>query len=502
MTGAVTRAAGLAGLLLFLLLVPAAAQAGQVELYGASVRSAGLAGGGWALEDGASALAVQPAALGPGERDRFRIHYLGGNVWLDPVTGVTRLDGEDGAMPRVTIQPQVLAVDFAKGIGPWFRAGAQVSMALPWLYSHETKDPWVPYSMRWQNRIARSVATVGFSARLPVRGIKPEGKPFQGGLWFGFGLSVGPRGIIEVDLDLEGVAGGLDGTSAVEATLSEVVLAGRYRIRPQFSLLLDFGTFAASVEGLRLGVAYSPEARTDISPIHLDVAVLGLGEVNAVFSLVDRLQAEVALGLTDFYDPHELRISLALDRPRFALSADVRLGFWSGLAASYGQVVSDTENELTVAFASGTEEVFPVVSGRYIDSSNFRDTVEVTLGGEGRVQLPGEKIAGAQLRPRGGFRYIQGVVRPNDGPLATIDGDALTASIGVGLVLPLRHSNERLGPLELDWALQGTRLLGQDLPKTAEGVQGVRDLPVEWESDARWPGGWVLVSGGSVGISF
>jgi len=306
--------------------------------------------------------------------------------------------------------------------------------------------------------------------------------------------------VIDVDLDLEGVSDSDGG--AVEASLAEVVLAAKYELRPQFSLLFDFGAVTPRLDGLRLGFAYMPESRTDISPIRLDVAVLGLGEVNAVFALVDRLQADVALGLTDFYDPHELHISVALERPRFALSADLKVGLWSQLVPSYGRVVDEENSGLAVAFGSGTVETFPVISGRYLDASFFRDTVEVTLGGEGRIVVPKAKLGGTEVRVRGGFRYMQGVVVPNDGPMGTLDGDTLTASLGLGLLLPLNHSNKRLGPLKVDWGIQGVRMLGQELPKSSAGLSEVRALPVQWSDDAEWSGGWGLVSGVSVGIGF
>jgi len=477
-----------------------AAQAGQVELFGPSVRSAGLAGGGWALEDGAAALTVQAAAFGLGERDDFRVHFMGGHVSLEPVSGLTRLDGSQATAPRVSTQPSVFVADFSKGISPWLRVGAHVSLSLPFMYSLETKDPWVPYSMRWQNRISRSLGTAGFSVRIPVRGTDESNDPFAGGLWFGASLSIRPHGIIGVDLELEGVASADGG--AVEATLSEVVLSAKYVLRPQFSLLADFGAAHPKLDGFRVGIAYMPESTTDIDPIRLDVAVLGLGEVNAVFALIDRLEAQVSLGITDFYDPHEIHISLALERPRFALSADLKIGLWSQLAASYGRVVDGEPSELVVTFGTGSTEVFPVVSGRFLDSSNFEDTVEATLGGEGRLALAQAPVVGTELRLRGGLRYMQGVVGTSSGPLATLDGDAVTGSFGVGLVLPLRHSNQRLGPIKVDWAIQGTRLLPQDLPKTEEGLSGVRALPVSWDEGAAWGGGWVLVSGLSVGIGF
>jgi len=344
------------------------------------------------------------------------------------------------------------------------------------------------------------MATVGFSGRIPIRGVKTENDPFAGGLWLGAAFSIRPRGVIDVRLDLEGVSNS-EG-DAVEALLSEVVLAAKYMVRPQLSLLFDFGAIDARLSGFRFGASYFAEATTDISPIRLDVAVLGLGEVNAVFALVERLQADVALGLSDFYDPHQVHLSLALERPRFAITGDVKVALWSQMVPSYGRIADAEGSELLVEFGSDLVEVFPVVSGRYFDETAFRDTVEATFGAEGRIPLPKAKASGTELRIRGGLRYMQGIVVPNEGPMASIDGDTLSVGLGVGAVIGLKHANERLGPVKVDWALQGIRLFGHALPKSAEALSGAGQVPVEWSEDAEWTGGWGLVSGVSVGLGF
>ena len=73
---------------------------------------------------------------------------------------------------------------------------------------------------------------------------------------------------------------------------------------------------------------------------------------------------------------------------------------------------------------------------------------------------------------------------------------------GLMLTHPSQRANHPPRPLKVDWGPQAVRLLKQDLPKTAEGLAGVRDLPAEWSEGAEWSDGWALVSGASVGIGF
>jgi len=504
----VIRAA--AGLLLVVALLPASpAGATQAELFGPSIKSASMGGASGALEDGAHPLTTNTAGLGLLRRDAFHLQYLGGQVLLAPVVGVTRIDGREDAMPQVTVQPHVFAVGFAKTLGPWVTAAAHVQLPVPWIYFHETKDPWVPYSMRYQNRVARGMGTAGLSIRLPVRGAPRIGgvlldDALQGGMWLGFSLSVRPRGIINVDLDIIGVEGE---PPRVEAILTDVDLAARYVIRPQVSALLDFGTFDARLEGIRLGASWMPASRTDISPIALDVRVLNLGALNGLFGIVDLIRAQVFLGLTDMFDPHQVRISLAADRPRFAVEADVQINLWSELAASYGEVVTGLdgqEGSLSIDFgAEAGPDTYEAVSGRILDDDPFRDTVDASLGLE--LRPPGWAIPGKpdplELRVRLGLRWQQGAVEASAGASGLLDGNNLGGGVGLGVLLPVRDGTLLKAPIAIDWGLQVQRLFPVALPKTDAAI-GDAALPVRYGDDARWPGGWVIASGLSAGLSF
>jgi hypothetical protein len=499
--------AGLLGVVSLLLTAPAGAT--QAELFGPSIKSMSMGGVSGALEDGAHPLTTNTAGLGLLRRDAFHLQYLGGHVFLSEVEGVTRLDGRDEVMPQTTVQPHVVAAGFAKTLGPWFTVAAHVQLALPWIYFHETKDPWVPYSMRYQNRVARGMGMVGMSARVPIRGAPTIGgvlldDALQGGLWFGFSLSIRPRAIINVELDIIGLEGE---PPHVAAVLRDVDLAARYVIRPQLSALLDFGTFDARLEGIRLGGSWMPASRTDISPIALDVHVINLEAVNGLFALVDLIRAEVYLGLTDMFDPHQVRISFAVERPRFAWSADVQINLWSELAASYGRVVEGLDGEqgsLSVDFAGdGDPEVYEAVSGRFLDDGPFHDTVDASMGIE--LRPPGWAVPGRadplELRLRAGVRWQQGAVDPSAGPSGLLDGHNLGGGVGLGLLLPVKEGTLLSGPITVDWGLQLQRLFPVDLPKTAAAI-GSLALPVRYGDDARWPGGWVIASGLSVGLSF
>lgn len=497
------------GLLAAALLFPTGAQATQAELFGPSIKSVSMGGASGALEDGAHPLTTHAAGLGLLRHDAFHLQYLGGHVLLSEVEGVTRLDGSDEVMPKVTVQPHVFAVGFAKTLGPWVTAAAHVQLPVPWIYFHETKDPWVPYSMRYQNRVARGMGTAGLSVRIPVRGAPRIGgvlleDALQGGLWLGFALSVRPRGIINVDLDIIGLEGE---PPQVEATLNDVDLAARYVIRPQVSALLDLGTFDARLEGLRVGASWSPASRTDISPIALDVEVINLAALNGLFGLVDLIKAEVFLGLTDMFDPHQVRISAATERPRFALEADVQINLWSELAASYGQVVTGLNGEqgsLSIDFgAESGPDVYDAVSGRILDDNPFRDTVDASLGVE--LKPPGWAVAGKpdplELRVRFGVRWQQSAVAPSAGASGLLDGHNLGGGFGLSVLLPVTPGTLLQGPVTIDWGLQVQRLFPVGLPKTDAAI-GAAAVPVQYRDGARWPGGWVIASGLAAGLSF
>jgi len=496
------------------LTLPAAAGATQGDLFGASIRSVGLAGGGTAMEDGAAALVTSPAALGLLRKDRFTLDWLGGHVALDEVEGVRRLDGSPDVMPKVTVQPQVLSVGLGKTIGPWVTAGVHVQLPLPWIYFHETKDPWVPYSMRWQNRVSRGMGTAGLSVRVPVRGAPRVGgvlldDALQGGLWLGFAVSLRPQGVINVDLDIVGLEPeNEDDPPQVVATLRDVDLAAKYVLRPQASILFDLGTFAKSLEGIRVGASWAAGSTTDIAPIRLDVEVIDLENVNQLFSVVDLIRAEVYLALTDMYDPHQVRWSLAVDRPRFAITVDVQVDAWAQLVASYGRVGGSPDDDggsLTIEFsdALGGPQEYDAIGGRDVDPTAFRDTLTLILGGELRpagLTLPKHQDP-LEFMVRAGVRYQQGAVRPSDGPSGILDGDVLTGAAGLRVAVPVHGGAILDGPLILDGAVQVQRLFGVDLPKTEAGLEGI-DVPVRYDEDARWPGGWVVAGGLSAGVQF
>ncbi len=364
------------------------------------------------------------------------------------------------------------------------------------------------------SRYARGLGSAAASIRIPVRGVPPKGAPkaawdnaLQGGLWFGAAVSLRPRGIISIDLDLVGLPENEDEGTRINVVLGDVDLIAKAVLRPQLSLLFDFGTFHKAVEGLRLGATWSAESHTEISPIRLDVEVLGLGELSGLFALVERIQAEVWLGLVDFYDPHQVRISLALDRPRFAIAVDLQWNQWSTLSPSFGRVVQGDEGEegqLLLVLTSGdttNELAYPVVGGRALDQAQFRDTLDVHVGGEIRSPewaVPG-KDRPMQLTVRMGYRYQPAFALPFDGPSGLLDGDVHTGSVGLGLIAPGFGEFE---PITIDWGLQVNRLMGMDLPKTGAGLSGYGELPVSYGSNPEWPGGWAVVSGLSVGIGF
>ncbi len=504
------RALGLLGLAL---LLPAPAIASESDMFGPSLPRVGMAGAGAALADHGGPTVLAPAALGLAEQDMVRMHYLGGQLMLDDVVGVTRLDGKDEAMPLEPIQPSGVTVDLVKTITPFFRVAAWVNVSLPYLYFHDSKDPWVPYAGRWQSRYARSMGGLGASIRVPLRGIPAAGAPkeawddaLQGGLWVGASFTLRPRGVIDIDLDLVGRTDENDETR-IDTVLRDVDLIAEPVFRPVFSLLFDFGTLYAPLEGLRFGASYQVESTTEINPIGLDVEVRGLGELNALFSLVERIQAQVWLGLFDFYDPHQLKLSLAWEHERFALAVDAQWNQWSALAPSFGRVVRGRDGQegrldLVLDTPSGENVLsYPVAGGRTVDSSAFHDTWDISVGGEVRLPprpLPkGDRPMTAAIRA--GYRFQPAFMEPVDGPTALLESDTHSWGLGASLELP---GPQGFSPLIFDGALQVLRMEGMDLPKTGQGMRDVIEPPVAYSSDASWSGGWGVVGGGSLGVAF
>jgi len=507
-----------AALFLVALLAAPAAHAHQAEQFGTSPRTMAFAGAGEALGDGAGSTYGMPAALGLAKTDQFRLNWIGGVVNLSEVVGVQRIDAEgevipadqlteDQRLPEQALTPNGLTIDLMKRLGPWLTAGAYVTFPIPYLYFHDSQDAWAPNTVRWRNRMAQATGFVGGSVRLPVRGVPAKvgmDSALQGGLWLGVSLGILPKANIEIDLDLIGV--GEDVEPFVDVALRDVDLVVRARFRPVFSALLDMGTFVKKWEGTRVGVTFRPETRVDIDPIHLNVAVEGLGNLATIFTLVNRIEAEVWLGLVDFYEPNQLEGSFAVERPRWSASVDVMWSQWSRLVASYGRVVDGddgTGGSLTLDLAGDNDFLYTVLGRRVIDEDAFRDTVDVAFGVE-LVPLvlptwPGKPPLTVAVRA--GYRYQPAMLRPTDGPSALLDGGAHTIGVGVGMTAPSLPLFKD-GPFLFDWGLQVQRLEGMALPKSEAGLAGIAGMPVVYSDGANWPGGWAVVTGLQVGTGF
>jgi hypothetical protein len=495
----------------FVLVAPDGAEAFQSELFAPSLASLGRAAAGSALEDGAASIFWNPAALGLVPHDRLAVSYLGGRIHLLDVEGVTRIaltgDADEDRMPEQAIQPHRVGVEFVKSFGDWVRLGAFVTVPFPYLYFIDTRDPWTPVSLRWRNRVAQVYGGAGLSVRLPLRGIPgkngvTEASATQGGLWLAFSIDVRPRATIKVDLGLVGLAGEDGGDLGVDVVIEDLDLVAIARFRPTVGLLFDFGAIKEELEGVRFGFSYKKENSVHLDPVKLSVEVSELGELQPLFSAVNRLQAVVWLGIVDYFDPHQFRFSFAIDRPRFAFAVDATVSKWSRLVPPATTVIQGEDGERGfLSVEMDFQDTFaPVAQRRTVDTSVFRDTVDVSVGGE--VRPPGLTPAGAkgpvELRVRAGYRFQPPVVEPSAGPYALLDGPVHTMALGTSIRLP--NLGKLPGAFVVDWAISYLRLAPMDLPKTETGLAGVEGLPVAYSEGARWPGGWALVSGLSISV--
>ena len=387
------------------------AHASQAERIGPSTRSVGMAGSRDLFEDGAGPLPTQAAALGLSRGDIIRLHYVGGHIELSEVERVSWADGSSEPLVHSAIDPHTVSADLLKSFGPWLKVGASIQVALPNLYWHRSKDPWVPYASRWENRFAQSLGTVGASVRIPVRGLpsradqtKSGSDPaLQGGLWLGAAVSLVPQGIIDIDLGLEGRGGGDNGE--VYISLDSVDLIARPVFRPQLSLLFDFGTVAEKLDGLRIAASWRNEVTVEISPIHLLIEVEELGQLNSLFGFVERLQAEIWLGLVDLYDPHQLRIALGWERPRWAAQCAVQWNGWSGAQASFARVLAEGGEvnqtfEIRLPGDNGIRYSYPVANARPRIQSLSRQ-----LGSELGPRGAATRDRARRIRARTGLRH-------------------------------------------------------------------------------------------------
>ncbi|MCO4771971.1 MAG: hypothetical protein KDA24_18210 [Deltaproteobacteria bacterium] len=494
------------------------AEAHQADQFATSPKTLGMAGAGGALTDGAGSLFSLPSAVALEAQDIFRVSWMGGRIHLAEVQGVDRIDDEGNIipgdslppsrrLPEQGLTPHAVTVDLLKTLGPFVTAGAYVTFPIPNLYFHDSQDPWSPNVVRWRNRIAQSTGVIGGAVRLPVRGMPGVGgvskeSALQGGVWLGFSLGILPNANIDIDLDLIGVDDP-NGEPFIDVALRDVDLVVKARFRPTFSVLIEGGTFHEKLAGTRLGFTARPPTQANIDPIHLDVEVLDLGNLLPIFNAVQRIQAEVWLGLVDFYEPWQLKLSLAHQADRWAVSADVQWNNWSSLVASYGRVVVGDEGDggsLYLDFLQGSE--YAVVGRRVIGSEGFRDSVDLAFGGEVvPVDLPvWPGKPNLRLTVRAGYRYQSSMLKPVDGPSALLDGDVHTGGVGLGLSLPSLPIFD--GPFVLDWGLQVQRIGGMDLPKTAAALEGIDGLPVVYSDNSRWPGGWAVVTGLQIGTGF
>jgi hypothetical protein len=494
-----------------LLARPAAAS--QPEQFAPSARSLGLAGGATALDEGGASLVLMPAAMGLGERNRLRATWLSGRIELAEAVGVTAVEDPDATaparLPTQAVQPHGLSLDLSKTITDWVTGGVFVNLPAPWIYLHGTEDPWSPLSVRWRTGVTQALATAGLAVRIPIRGVpgpkRTRGDALRGGLFFGVSANLQPRASIAIDLDLVGELDEDSGNSSIDVALRHVELAVKARFRPAFSALLDFGAMHEQLDGFRVGLCYRPQTRVELEPIFLDVSVAELRDLSLVFAAVDRIQAGVFLGLVDFFKPHQVRASIAWQRPRFSVALDAEWSQWSRLQASIGRVVEGPDGhsgELLLRLANGTDFTYPVHATRGVAAGQARDTVDLALAAEATpLRLP--TFPGRpdfELRVRAGYRVQPSMLRPVDGPSALVDGTTHTIGGGVGVIAPSLPFLR--GPLTIDWGVEALSIGGMDLPKTVEGLAGYARVPVVYEEGARWPGGWAIASALTVGTGF
>lgn len=484
-----------AGLALVLWLTPGMAWAGQADRYGIGAAAMGRGNGGICLENEAPALFYNPAAMALTPFDTFSLGGQLGFHSFSDAEGVDWNGDRSGAIPQQPLSPHSVHLSLLKRIAPPVRVGFAFITPTKGIYYYEQEDPYIPTMIRWRNRSQRFGLYVGMSVR-----------PFSW-LMLGASAEVSTRSRLLIEYAWEGTAGEGEDPPYAMANLREAEYQIRLAARPILGLIIDLSTLSQHLEGVRFGITYRAPLNVPLEETELLMELVNPGELDPLFSLADKVSASAVITMIDFYTPRQLVFGLALDRPRGAVYVDLTWSQYSAMIPNTGLLSEGREDdggmEIYWNFPDDHVDGYPVVDGRAIDQSVFKDTWTLRVGGEIR---PGGGMDAVQGRRRGltirlGAAYDPSMIGSQPGPTNFIDGPSLAGTAGVGLAAP-----DPLGLLagygSIDLAFQVHRVFGVTLDKDQRLIPEKVEMPVTWEDEIRWDGGWMVVLGLTGAVRF
>jgi long-chain fatty acid transport protein len=389
---------------LFLLVLPTAAHANPLDLYGFNPRALGMASAHTAFADDFTAVYYNPAALTAAKHLGFGVGFYGARPSLK--MSFQNSERAIGDLSPPSSNGITFGSLFPLG-GPAFRnrvaLGFAISVPTRSLLQGQSLDPAIPHWYMYQSLPSRLVALLGLGVM-----------PFE---WLSLGMGVqilaGVNGRLDYELDI--VAGRFS-RKTVE-----------FDIEPETAPLV--GIELRPVSGLRIGVSYraSIEAPVDL-PVELEIT--GIARL---------------LVLTNFrvqYTPHQLSLGASYDWPEFQLrlAADVTYAVWSG--APDPSVASSID-----------------VGGELFEGTGLQDVLDAPAEGQDRAVVLGFRDV---VIPRFGvekdydiFSFRAGYsIRPSPAPVQTSGTnyvDATTHQLAIGAGIRFRDPfNAFSNPLIID----------------------------------------------------
>ena len=215
------------------------------------------------------------------------------------------------------------------------------------------------------------------------------------------------------------------------------------------------------------------------------------------------IRTQIVYSAVDFATPRQVAIGLGWDRPRFALSVDLTWNQWSTIVPNTARI----DEELTDVQIGLLDLNAQVLNARQTDSLDFRDTLEIRVGGEWRPNsLPLQGKVGGRFRElglilRAGYSYEPSFVPEQTALTNFLDNPTHVVGLGVGLWT--RVPFEMLeGPISFDLFGQVHVLQDRVHVKDPTILEDPELLPTGWPllGEVR-SGGVVIVAGGGLHLS-
>lgn len=382
-------------------LVPLAARANPVDMYGMGSRASALGGAVTADVGDTSAVYYNPAGLARLRGLRIDLGYFHAAPMLSLNGADTGVSSSHGLVAGIAAPGRVFGLPFAFGLAlhlPDDRV-SQVR-AFP-----QTQPRWELYGVRLQRIYIAAMLAIS-----PVRWLRLGG---------GVAFMASTRGAV----DLSGV---ISITNGAETNLSHAVDADLTAIRyAQFGAQADLG------RGVSVGFTWRDSFNLDLT---IDLALRGrivAGPVSNPNSINVLGTYALASRTLTAYQPQQWVVGASWEiNPRWRVLLDVSWVRWSG----YENPTSSLQTSLDLRIPTeltGLLRVPAIPASAPREAMRFHDTVVPRVGAEFTIPWGGRHAA----QVRAGYVYDPSPVPEQPGVTSFFDSDRHTVSAGFGLTL-------------------------------------------------------------------